>query len=62
MFTTAGRDALLGGTYAPTHIGLIKAITDWRAGTVVEAAYTGAARVAITFGAAADTSPAGGRQ
>lgn len=62
MFTTAGRDALLAGTYAPTHVGLIKTITDWRAGTVTEAAYTGYARTAITFSAAANTSPAGGRQ
>lgn len=62
MFTTAGRDALLGGTYAPTHIGLIKTITAWRAGTVTEAAYTSYARTAVTFGAAADTSPIGGRQ
>jgi hypothetical protein len=62
MFTTAGRDALLAGTYAPTHVGLIKTITDWRAGTVTEATYTGYARAAVTFGAAADTVPAGGRQ
>lgn len=62
MFTTPGRDALLGGTYAPTHIGLIKAITNWRTPTVTEAAYTGYARVAVTFAAAADTSPAGGRE
>lgn len=62
MFTTAGRDALLAGTYAPTHVGLIKTITDWRAGTVTEAAYTGYARAAVTFGAAANTSPAGGRE
>lgn len=62
MFTTAGRDALLGSTYAPTHIGLIKVITAWRAGTVTEAAYTSYARAAITFAAAADTSPIGGRQ
>lgn len=62
MFTTAGRDALLAATYAPTHIGLIKAITSWRAGTVTEAAYTGYARSAITFAAAGDTTPTGGRQ
>jgi hypothetical protein len=62
MFTTAGRDALLAGTYAPTHVSLIKAITDWRASTVTEAAFTGYARAAVTFGAAADTSPIGGRQ
>lgn len=62
MFTTAGRDALLAGTYAPTHISLIKTVTDHRVGTVTEAAYTGYARAAVTFGAAADTSPVGGRQ
>lgn len=62
MFTTAGRDALLAATYAPTHIGLIKVITSWRASTVTEAAYTSYARAAITFAAAADTSPIGGRQ
>jgi hypothetical protein len=62
MFTTAGRDALLAATYAPTHVGLIKVITDWRAGTVTEAAYTSYARVAITFAAAQNTTPTGGRE
>lgn len=63
MFTTAGRDSLLTKMDADvSHIGLITAITDWRAGTVTEASYSSYARVAITFGAAADTSPAGGRQ
>jgi len=62
MFTTAGRDALFAGTYAPTHIGLIKAIADWRAGTVTPAAYTSYARAAVTYGSPADTSPVGGRQ
>jgi len=62
MFTTAGRDALFAGTYAPTHIGLIKTITAWRAGTVTEAAYTSYARAAITYGAAGNTTPTGGRQ
>jgi len=62
MFTTAGRDALFAGTYAPTHIGLIKAITAWRAGTVTEAAYTSYARSAITYGAVGNTTPTGGRQ
>lgn len=62
MFTTAGRDALFAATYAPTHVSLIKVLTDHRAGTVTEAAYTGYARAAVTFGATADTSPVGGRQ
>jgi hypothetical protein len=44
-------------------VGLIKAISNWRAGTVTEAAYTGyGTRPAITYGSAADTSPVGGRQ
>jgi hypothetical protein len=44
-------------------VGLIKAITDWRAGTVTEAAYTGyGTRPAITWDSTEDTSPAGGRQ
>lgn len=63
MFTTAGRDSLLAKMDADvSHVGLLTAITDWRAGTVTEATYTGYARTAVTFGAAADTSPAGGRQ
>ncbi len=63
MFTTAGRDSLLAKVDADvSHVALLKSITDWRAGTVVEADFTGYARVAVTFGSAADTSPAGGRQ
>ena len=61
MFTTAFRNTVLGtiGGY----LGLIKAITDFRAGTVTEAAYTGyGTRPAIAWGATADTSPVGGRQ
>lgn len=64
MFTSAGRDLLLGEVDAH-FCALITAITDWRAGTVTEVAYTGynaGARPGITFGAAANTSPAGGRQ
>lgn len=61
MLTTAGRDAALatlGG-----FVGLIKAISNFRTGSVTEAAYTGyGTRPAIAYGAAADTSPAGGRQ
>lgn len=71
MFTTSYRDAILdtlesGGAAlsAATHYcGLIKAITDFRAGTVTEAAYTGyGTRPSIGFGAVSNTSPTGGRQ
>jgi hypothetical protein len=61
MFTTSFRDTVLGtlGGFA----GLLTAITSFRAGTVTEATYTGyGTRPAITYGAAADTTPAGGRQ
>lgn len=62
MFTYAHLDAqldLLDGHY----LGLVASVTDWRAGTVTETAYTGyGTRPAVTFGAAADTAPAGGRQ
>jgi hypothetical protein len=45
------------------YLGLIKTITSLRAGTVVEAAYSGyGTRPAIAWAAAADTTPAGGRQ
>lgn len=61
MFTTSFRDTVLGTLGG--FVGLIKAITDYRAGTVTEAAYTGyGTRPAITYGAAANTSPFGGRQ
>jgi len=60
MFTTAFRDSTLGNLGG--FLGLIKTITAFRAGTVVEAAYTGYARQAVTWGAQADTVPAGGRQ
>src|ERR1035437_4924388 len=61
MDTTARRDAILATTGG--YLGLIKAITDLRAGTVTEAAYPGyGPRPAIAWGAAADTTPAGGRQ
>lgn len=61
MFTTSFRDTVLGtlGGY----VGLIKTITDFRAGTVTEAAYTGyGTRPAISYGAAGNTTPTGGRQ
>jgi hypothetical protein len=62
MQTNADRDAALNAL--DSHfLGLIKGITDLRAGTVTEAAYSGyGTRPAITFGAAGDTTPAGGRQ
>lgn len=71
MFTTSFRDSILntldsGGsniTAATHYCGLLTAITDFRAGTVTEASYTGyGTRPSITFGAAANTSPTGGRQ
>lgn len=61
MLTTSLRDTCLGNLGG--FVGLIKAISNWRAGTVTEAAYTGyGTRPAITYGSAADTSPVGGRQ
>lgn len=63
MLTTSFRDTILNGL--DSHFcALLTAITNWRSGTVTEANYTGysATRPGITFGAAADTSPAGGRQ
>ena len=63
MFTNTGRDSLLAKAVADiTYVGLIQSISSWRTPTVTEANYTSYARAAITFGAAADTSPAGGRQ
>ena len=63
MFTTAFRDTTLTQLVTlGTHIGLLTAITDFRAGTVTEASYTGYARAAITWGTATNTTPAGGRQ
>jgi hypothetical protein len=69
MLTHAYRDSILdsmdGSTLAAwsPFASLITAITDLRAGTVTEASYTGyGTRPAISFGAAANTSPAGGRQ
>lgn len=64
MKTTAGLDQLLDqmdGLFA----GLYTAVSNLRAGTATEATYTGynaAARPAVTFGAQAATTPAGGRQ
>lgn len=69
MYTTAYRDSILGvldGTtltsWSP-YVGLFTAISDWRAGTVTEAAYTGyGTRPLASFGAPANTTPTGGRQ
>lgn len=61
MFTTSFRDTCLGQIGG--FVGLIKVITDWRAGTVTEAAYTGyGTRPAVTYGSVGNTSPTGGRQ
>ena len=61
MFTTSFRDTCLGQLGG--FIGLLTAISDWRAGTVTEASYTGyGTRPAVTWSAAEATSPAGGRQ
>ena len=63
MFSTPGRDALLAAADAQiSHVGLNQSITNWRTPTVTEANFTGYARVAVTFGAAGVTSPAGGRK
>ena len=69
MLTHAYRDSILdtmdGSTltsWSP-FAGLLTAISDFRAGTVTEATYTGyGTRPAISFGAVANTSPTGGRQ
>jgi hypothetical protein len=61
MLTTAERDVILG-TYDSHYVGWISAITNWRTGDETELSYTGYARAAVTFGAAANTSPVGGRQ
>jgi hypothetical protein len=63
MFTTAGRDNLLGNIDS-LFAGLLTAVSDLRAGTVTEANYTGysATRPGVTFGSAAGSSPAGARQ
>lgn len=68
MFTTYFRDKILNtgrGTalaaWTP-YVGLITAITNFRAGTVTEASYTGyGTRPSATLAAPADTAPIGGR-
>jgi hypothetical protein len=63
MLTTPGRDLFLAEyDLKTTHLGLIASVTNFRTPSVTETGYPGYARAAITFGAAADTSPAGGRQ
>ena len=69
MLTHAYRDSILDTMDGSTltswtgFAGLLKAITDHRAGTVTEADYTGyGTRPSISFGAVANTSPTGGRQ
>lgn len=69
MMTSAFRDLVLNTTRGSTlpaftgYCGLIKAITDFRAGTVTEAAYTGyGTRPSITFAAPGNTTPTAGRQ
>lgn len=63
MFTTAGRDNLLGNVDS-LFAALLTAVSNLRTGSVTEANYTGysATRPGITFGSAADTSPAGARR
>lgn len=69
MFTHSYRDDVLNtlrGTSLTSWTGfisLLTAITDFRAGTVTEATYTGyGTRPSAAFGAPANTSPTGGRQ
>lgn len=69
MFTNSHRDAILDVMDGVTltaftpFCGLITALTDFRAGTVTEASYTGyGTRPSVSFGAVANTSPTGGRQ
>ena len=69
MFTHSYRDSILetmdGASLAAwtPFVSLIKSISDLRAGTVTEADYAGyGTRPSCSFGAPANTSPAGGRQ
>jgi len=70
VFTHAERDIWLNhyrGTQPAVRTSfasLLTGVTDHRAGTVAEAAYTGYARINVTslFGAPANTSPEGGRE
>lgn len=60
MLTTAERDAFLAG-YDNKWVGLLTAISNFRTGSVTEASHAGYARAQVSLGAAADTSPVGGR-
>jgi hypothetical protein len=69
MLTHSLRDDILNTMDGVTltawtpYVGLLTAISDFRAGTVTEASYTGyGTRPSCSFGAAANTSPTGGRQ
>lgn len=69
MLSTNFRDSIMnimdGSTYTAftPYCGLITAISSFRTPSVTEANYTGyGTRPSISFGAPADTSPAGGRQ
>lgn len=69
MLTHTYRDAILNTMDAASltawspFASLLKSITDFRAGTVVEADYAGyGTRPAISFGAPGNTTPTGGRQ
>lgn len=69
MLSTNFRDTLMNTMDGATltaftpYCGLITAISSFRTPAVTEASYTGyGTRVAISFGAPADTTPAGGRQ
>lgn len=69
MLTHSYRDAVLDAMDGSTltawspFASLLTAITDFRAGGVTEASYTGyGTRPSISFGAASNTTPTGGRQ
>jgi hypothetical protein len=64
VLTSAGRDAALSAIFtAYPYVGLVRSVTDWRAGTVTEASYTGyGVRPLASWGGAANTSPTAGRQ
>lgn len=63
MLPTSGRDSALSGlTSTITHIGILTAISNWRTGSVTETAYSGYARQAISWSAAADTTDGNGRK
>lgn len=68
MFTNTFRDAILEtgdgvalAAWTP-YAGLLTGITNFRTPTVVEATYTGYARISISLGVVGNTTPTGGRQ